>query len=80
MIGKCASLGFSKPNLKNPFGSPSSFGTPGTGGSFGFADPQAEIGYGYVLNGMSWSLEDPRELALRNAMYRSIGETDSYNK
>jgi len=68
------SLGFSKPHPKHPYGSPSSFGAPGTGGSFGFADPQAGIGYGYVLNGMGWHLEDPRELALRSAMYRSIGE------
>lgn len=70
------SLGFAKPSPKNLFGSPSSFGMPGTGGSFGFADPQAEIGYGYILNGMGTSLEDPRDLALRTAMYRSIGETD----
>jgi CubicO group peptidase (beta-lactamase class C family) len=69
------SLGFAKPNPKGPFGSPASFGSPGTGGSFGFADPQAGIGYGYVLNGMGWHLEDPRELALRTAMYRSIGES-----
>jgi CubicO group peptidase (beta-lactamase class C family) len=69
------SLGFAKPSPRNPFGSPSSFGAPGSGGSFGFADPQAEIGYGYVLNGMGTYLEDPRELALRTAMYRSIGET-----
>jgi len=74
------SLGFTKPSPKNPFGSPSSFGAPGMGGSFGFADPQAEIGYGYVLNGMGTSLEDPREHALRNAMYRSIGETDPYHE
>ena len=67
------SLGFATPNPKSPFGSPGSFGAPGTGGSFGFADPQAGIGYGYVLNGMGWHLEDPRQLALREAMYRSIG-------
>jgi CubicO group peptidase (beta-lactamase class C family) len=66
------SLGFAKPSRMNPFGSPSSFGMPGSGGSFGFADPEAEIGYGYVPNGMSRALEDPRELALRKAMYHSI--------
>jgi CubicO group peptidase (beta-lactamase class C family) len=70
------SLGFTKPSPENPFGSSSSFGAPGSGGSFGFADPQAEIGYGYVLNGMGTSMPDPRDLALRIAMYRSIGETD----
>ncbi len=71
------SLGFAKPLPKNPFGSPSSFGMPGTGGSFGFADPKAKIGYGYVLNGLGTSFpNDPREIALRTAMYNSIGITD----
>jgi hypothetical protein len=46
------SLGFFKPYPNNPFGHPSSFGSPGTGGSFGFGDPEVHIGYGYVLNGM----------------------------
>ncbi len=70
------SLGFFKSSQENPFGHPSSFGAQGTGGSFGFADPQAEIGYGYVLNGMGTYITDPRDVALREAMYRSIGETD----
>jgi CubicO group peptidase (beta-lactamase class C family) len=70
------SLGFAKPSAENPFGSPSSFGMPGTGGSFGFADPEAEIGYGYVLNGMGISMTDPRDMALRAAMNRSIGVLD----
>jgi CubicO group peptidase (beta-lactamase class C family) len=74
------SLGFTKPGPKNPFGHPSSFGAPGFGGSFGFADPEAKIGYGYVLNRMGTYLIDPRDMALRKAMYRSIGETDPYHK
>jgi hypothetical protein len=37
-----------------------------------------EIGYGYVLNGMGTHLTDPRDRALRTAMYRSIGVTDPY--
>jgi CubicO group peptidase (beta-lactamase class C family) len=73
------SLGFTKPSPENSFGHPGSFGAPGTGGSFGFADPESEIGYGYVLNGMGTYLEDPRDIALRNAMYNSIGETDLYH-
>jgi CubicO group peptidase (beta-lactamase class C family) len=72
------SLGFSKPGPNNPFAHPSSFGAPGTGGSFGFADPHAEIGYAYVTNRMGAHLEDPRDVALRNAMYQSIGESDPY--
>jgi CubicO group peptidase (beta-lactamase class C family) len=68
------SLGFTKPDPQYPFGPPSAFGSPGAGGSFGFADPEAGIGYGYVLNRMGTYLEDPRDLALRAAMYRAIGE------
>jgi CubicO group peptidase (beta-lactamase class C family) len=73
------SLGFAKPGPENPFGHPSSFGAPGTGGSIGFADPHAGVGYAYIPNRMGTHLEDPREAALRRAMYRSIGETDPYH-
>ena len=68
------SLGFAKPSHRNPFGHPTSFGCPGTGGSFAFADPHAQLGYAYFPNQMGMRLEDPRELALRDAVYRSIGE------
>lgn len=73
------SLGFMKPDTKNPFAHPTSFGAAGTGGSFGFADPHAGIGYAYIPNQMGVHLEDPREAALRRAMYRSIGEPDPYH-
>src|SRR5512140_1553498 len=72
------SLGFMKPNRGNPFGHPSSFGAPGTGGSFAFADPHAQLGYAYFPNQMGLALADPRELALRTAVYQSIGEPDPY--
>lgn len=68
------SLGFMKPSPAHAFGHPSSFGNPGAGGSFGFADPTAKVGFGYVLNRMGSYLIDPREEALRRALYRSIGE------
>ena len=42
------SLGFMKPCENWRFGGMRSFGSPGTGGALGFADPDAEIGYGYV--------------------------------
>ena len=71
------SLGFTKPSPKYPFGHPSAFGAPGSGGSFGFADPQVSVGYGYVPNQMGSRLVDPRDQALRTALYRSIGETPS---
>src|SRR5215471_3278439 len=38
-------LGFMKPCANWPFGSASSFGAPGSGGSLGFADPSAGVGY-----------------------------------
>jgi CubicO group peptidase (beta-lactamase class C family) len=64
------SLGFMKPNRGFPFGSPSSFGFPGAGGSFGFADPEAEIGYGYIPNRKGVTMGgDPRDVALRRALY-----------
>ena len=53
---------------------------PGAGGSFGFADPKAGIGYGYVPNRMNSYLMDPRDVALRNAMYRAIGEPDPHRE
>jgi CubicO group peptidase (beta-lactamase class C family) len=65
------SLGFTKPDAGEPFGHPGSFGAPGAGGSFGFADPEAQIGYGYVLNRTGSHLIDPRDRALRKALYLS---------
>ena len=64
------SLGFMKPNPGFPFGGPSCFGGPGAGGSLGFADPEASIGYGYIPNRKSVALGgDPRDVALRRALY-----------
>jgi CubicO group peptidase (beta-lactamase class C family) len=67
------SLGFMKPSPVLSFGSEGSFGSPGFGGSLGFADPKAGIGYAYVTNQMGAALTgDPRDLALRNAVYSII--------
>jgi CubicO group peptidase (beta-lactamase class C family) len=68
------SLGFLRPGPELAFGSsPRSFGTPGAGGSFGFADPDAGIGWAYVMNKTDYHmLDDPREKALRDAMYRAV--------
>lgn len=66
------SLGFMKTSANFPMGKPGSFGAPGAGGSLGFADPQAQIGYGYIPNRKSVALGgDPRDVAIRNAMYSS---------
>jgi CubicO group peptidase (beta-lactamase class C family) len=67
------SLGFMKPSPVWPFGNPSSFGSPGAGGSLGFADPAAGVGYAYVTSRMGTRLTgDPREVALRDALYSAI--------
>jgi len=64
------SLGFMKTNPSFSFGNPGSFGMPGAGGSLGFADPLAQIGYGYVPNLKSVALcGDPRDVAIRDALY-----------
>jgi len=64
------SLGFMKTNPNFPFGNPGSFGMPGAGGSLGFADPLAQIGYGYIPNRKSVALAgDPRDVAIRDALY-----------
>ena len=68
------SLGFSKSGLDFHFGSGTgAFGTPGFGGSFGFADPETGLGFGYTMNRMSGQFyDDPREKALRDAIYRCL--------
>jgi CubicO group peptidase (beta-lactamase class C family) len=49
---------------------PDAFGHPGAGGSLGFADPAARLGFGYVTNRMGSSLEvDERPQALIDACY-----------
>ena len=68
------SLGFLRPGPNGFFGSSQrAFGGPGAGGSFAFADPDAHLGYAYVMNKMDFHLvDDPREKALRDAVYRGI--------
>lgn len=68
------SLGFVKPNATSYFGSSNeAFGTPGFGGSFGFADPDTGVGFCYLMNRLGFHLaSDPRELALRRALFGDI--------
>ena len=70
------SLGFMRPSTVWRFGhDASSFGSPGSGGSLGFADPTLGIGYGYVTSRMGTTLTgDPRDVALRTAIYELLGE------
>jgi CubicO group peptidase (beta-lactamase class C family) len=68
------SLGFVRPAGEFQFGlSGRSFGHPGAGGSFGFADPEAEVGFAYAPNRLGHHLrDDPREKKLRDALYRCL--------
>lgn len=74
-INTAYSLGYMKPSADIRFGSSQrAFGTPGAGGSFGFADPDAKVGFAYAMNRMGFYLvDDPREAALRAALYDCLG-------
>jgi CubicO group peptidase (beta-lactamase class C family) len=62
-----------KPSENWRFGSARSFGSPGSGGSLGFADPAAGVGYAYVTSQMGTALTgDPRDVALREALYSAL--------
>lgn len=70
------SLGYARPFGAFRFGSSSrAFGHPGAGGSFAFADPDREVAFAYVMNRLGFHLrDDPREYALRRALYRCLGK------
>ena len=75
------SLGFMKPSPAWPFGGPRSFGSPGAGGSLGFADPSVGLGYAYVTSQMGTSLTgDPRDVALREALDAAVRDQSSGSK
>jgi CubicO group peptidase (beta-lactamase class C family) len=62
-------VGFMLDTAFNPLLSPGSLGHPGAGGSLGFADPEAGVGFGYVMNQMQQGLAaDPRQGALIEAV------------
>ena len=68
------SLGFARPFGEFRFGTTQrAFGHPGAGGSFGFADPDRHVSFAYVMNRMGFHIvDDPREKALRDALYRCL--------
>jgi CubicO group peptidase (beta-lactamase class C family) len=72
------SLGWLRPGPGFSFGtSERAFGTPGAGGSFGFADPDSRLGYAYVMNKLDfWLVDDPRERALRHAVHRAVEQQE----
>jgi CubicO group peptidase (beta-lactamase class C family) len=66
-------LGFFLDSPFQPLGGTRAFGHAGAGGSLGFADPDAEIGFGYVMNKMQQNLAgDPRTTGLINAVYAAL--------
>ncbi len=66
-------LGFTPTTPRRPFGpNPGSFGHFGTGGALGFADPVAEVGFGYVMNHVIPRWQSSRNRALIDALYASI--------
>jgi CubicO group peptidase (beta-lactamase class C family) len=68
-------LGFMLHHDAMPLGpNKSSFGHPGAGGSIAFADPDAGIGFAYVMNQMQAGIAgDPRGYRLIRAAYAGLG-------
>lgn len=63
-------LGFALPPMLSPAVGPAAFGHPGAGGSLGFADPEAGVAFGYVMNQMQLGLTgDRRSETLVAALY-----------
>jgi len=66
-------LGFQPTRPDRPFGpNPGSFGHFGTGGALGFGDPQARVGFGYVMNAVRPRWQSPRNRALIDALYACL--------
>jgi CubicO group peptidase (beta-lactamase class C family) len=74
LINTRFSTGFMLTQPQDEWGpNPHTFGHPGAGGSLGFADPDAKIGFGYAMNKMGPGIIiDPRARALFDALYASL--------
>jgi CubicO group peptidase (beta-lactamase class C family) len=67
-------LGFQLTQPERPLGPhPGAYGHFGAGGSLGFCDPEAGVAFGYVMNVMSDRWLSPRNRALIDAVYESLG-------
>jgi CubicO group peptidase (beta-lactamase class C family) len=66
-------LGFQPTRPDRPFGpNPGSFGHYGSGGALGFADPQAGLAFGYVMNAVKPRWQNERNRALVEAVYACL--------
>jgi CubicO group peptidase (beta-lactamase class C family) len=73
MIPTRFGVGFMLPPALSLAAPETAFGHPGAGGSLGFADPEAELGFGYVMNQMQLGTTgDPRSRALVEATYAAL--------
>ena len=65
--------GFQLPIPERGFGpNTESFGHFGAGGSVGFCDPKAKVGFGYVMNQMGPRWQNPRNRALIDSLYSCL--------
>ena len=66
-------LGFQLTQPERPIGPGlATFGHFGAGGSLGFADPENEVAFGYVMNQMGPRWQNPRTRALIDAVYACL--------
>lgn len=66
-------LGFTPTTVRRPLGpNPRSFGHFGTGGALGFADPDANLAFGYVMNHCIPRWQSTRNRALIDATFESL--------
>jgi CubicO group peptidase (beta-lactamase class C family) len=66
-------LGFKPTVARRPFGpNPHSFGHFGSGGALGFADPDAGVAFGYVMNHLIPRWQSSRNRALVDALYACL--------
>jgi CubicO group peptidase (beta-lactamase class C family) len=65
-------LGFVPTTARRPLGGPRGFGHFGTGGALGFADPDAGVAFGYVMNHVIPRWQSTRNRALIDALYTSL--------
>ena len=73
----CFGLGYALQPSLAPGAGPNSFGHPGAGGALAFADPDAQLGFSYVMNAMQLNMEgDPRSMALVKAAYECLPVPD----